>query len=95
MDFSAALGYLRDGQLVARAGWNGKGMWLGLVTADNWGLAKGHPFDPLAPGAKVLPWIGMKTSDGGFVPWLASQTDLLAEDWSVLPLPLRDNLPTS
>lgn len=31
-----------------------------------------------------LPWIGMKTADGGFVPWLASQTDLLAEDWEVV-----------
>lgn len=33
---------------------------------------------------RLLPWIGMKTADDGFVPWLASQTDLLAEDWQVL-----------
>lgn len=33
---------------------------------------------------RLLPWIGMKTADGGFVPWLASQTDLLAEDWAVV-----------
>jgi len=34
-------------------------------------------------GEYVLqPWIGMKTADDGFVPWLASQTDLLAEDWT-------------
>lgn len=33
---------------------------------------------------RCLPWIGMKTADDGFVPWLASQTDLLAEDWVLL-----------
>lgn len=33
---------------------------------------------------KLLPWIGMKTADNCFVPWLASQTDILAEDWVIL-----------
>lgn len=33
---------------------------------------------------ELMPWIGMKTADGKFVPWLASQTDLLASDWSVV-----------
>lgn len=37
----------------------------------------------MAPGT-MLPWIGMKTADNKFVPWLASQTDLLAHDWEVL-----------
>ncbi|EKT6331184.1 DUF2829 domain-containing protein [Escherichia coli] len=36
------------------------------------------------PGVKLLPWIGMKTADGCFVPWLASQTDLLSDDWIVI-----------
>ena len=31
-----------------------------------------------------LPWIGMKTVDDKFVPWLASQTDVLSEDWGVV-----------
>lgn len=35
-------------------------------------------------GATALPWIGMKTADNKFVPWLASQTDMLAEDWAVI-----------
>lgn len=34
--------------------------------------------------ATLLPWIGMKTADNKFVPWLASQTDVLAEDWMIL-----------
>ena len=33
---------------------------------------------------RTLPWIGMKTADDTFVPWLASQTDMLAEDWEVV-----------
>ena len=32
----------------------------------------------------TLPWIGMKTADDKFVPWLCSQTDMLAEDWGVV-----------
>lgn len=37
------------------------------------------------PSLGLLPWIGMKTADNNFVPWLASQTDILAEDWEVVP----------
>jgi hypothetical protein len=33
---------------------------------------------------ELLPWIGMKTADNKFVPWLASQTDILAEDWEIV-----------
>jgi hypothetical protein len=79
LNFGQALDLLKKGVKVARLGWNGKGMWLRLV----------HPYlDPHfkvteLPGAEgtLLSWVGMKTADNGFVPWLASQTDLLAEDW--------------
>lgn len=78
MDFGEALKVLRTGARVARAGWNGKGMWLVLVRPSGYPPleARGEWADP-----KPLPWIGMKTADHGFVPWLASQTDILAEDW--------------
>lgn len=36
------------------------------------------------PKGKLLTWIGMKTADGKFVPWLARQTDMLAEGWMIL-----------
>jgi len=62
----------------ARAGWNGKGMWLRLIEQYQVG------YDPHILGLKLLPWIGMKTADGAFVPWLASQTDMLAEDWGLV-----------
>lgn len=75
--FGDALALLKDGKRVARSGWNGKGMWLWLVPANRWDTKLIYP----EPGVHRLPWIGMKTADGGFVPWLASQTDLLADDW--------------
>lgn len=84
MTFGLAVEAMKKGLKVARAGWNGKGMWLRLIDplrnpysicTDNNPDAIGTPID----------WIGMKTADNKFVPWLASQTDMLAEDWMVVP----------
>jgi hypothetical protein len=79
LTFSHAVELLKDGAMVARKGWNGKGMWLVLVGADFWGVGVAADI-PLT----LAPWIGMKTADASFVPWLASQTDVLAEDWGVV-----------
>jgi hypothetical protein len=87
MDFGEALSALKSGQRVARAGWNGKGMWLAHVAGQDqpaafaaYSIKSDHVASDYAPAA----WIGMKTADDKFVPWLASQTDILAEDWTVL-----------
>lgn len=89
LSFSDALNALKTGHKVARQGWNGKGMWLTLVHAvaesDMPDMRVGY----LATGEnlyglKRLPWIGMRTTDMCFVPWLASQTDMLADDWTVV-----------
>jgi hypothetical protein len=81
LSFGHAIEALKAGHRVARAGWNGKGMWLELVHADRWSTSIGpdHVSD-----AHRLPWIGMKTADNGFVPWVSSQTDVLANDWCVV-----------
>lgn len=79
MTFGLAVEALKAGHRVARAGWNGKGMWLKLVPKD---LADAVAFQHAA--LNPLPWIGMKTADDCFVPWLASQTDMLAEDWAIV-----------
>lgn len=76
MNFGKALEILKNGGKVAREGWNGKGMWLKRVSSTAYDVADG-----IIGNAAHLPWIGMKTADNGFVPWLASQTDVLAEDW--------------
>ena len=79
MDFGDAIRALKQGSRVARDGWNGKGMWLKLVPES---LADAVAFQHEALYA--APWVGMKTADQKFVPWLASQTDVLAEDWTVV-----------
>ena len=78
-----AVKQMQNGSKVRRSGWNGKGMWIGLIPGDQWGLGSGqqvYDYGAAGPG-KLLPWIGMRTAQGDFVPWLASQTDVLAEDW--------------
>jgi len=90
LDFSDALRQLKAGQRIARAGWNGKGMWLtlspgGEVAASDFWAANNKAFAIRNGGsAVVLPYITMKTADNFIVPWLASQTDVLAEDWIVI-----------
>lgn len=71
MNFGYALDRLQMGAKVSRSGWNGKGMWLKLQVPD-------------AHSKMSLPYIYMKTADDKLVPWLASQTDVLAQDWSTV-----------
>lgn len=86
MSFGHALVALKDGRKVARAGWNGKGMFLYFVSADNYpartAIAKAEwGENALVPyGA----YIAMKTAQNNVVPWLASQTDVLADDWCIV-----------
>ena len=80
--FGIAVELLKKGFKVAREGWNGKGMFLLYVPSEKWGI-----IDKIGlgiPKGNLLPWIGMKTADNKFVPWLASQTDILAEDWIIV-----------
>lgn len=68
MNFGQAIETLKTGGKVRREGWNGKGMWLALQVPDS------H-------SKMTLPYIYMSTVTGDLVPWLASQSDVLAEDW--------------
>lgn len=83
--FEHAIRFLKEGKKVARIGWNGKGMWLVLsepIERPKSGYSSyiNGSKDPIP----TLPFIVMKTATNEFVPWLASQTDMLAEDWMVL-----------
>lgn len=71
MDFSQALEWLKTGNRLARDGWNGKGMWIEIQMPD-------------AGSKMTLPYIYMKTADNQLVPWLASQTDIMANDWTIV-----------
>jgi hypothetical protein len=82
--FGLAVGALKLGKKLARTGWNGKGMYLYHVPANSYPAqtdAARAEFGDLVPyGA----YIAMKTAQNNVVPWLASQTDVLAEDWEVV-----------
>lgn len=86
-DFGAAIHLLKSGEKVARQGWNGKGMYLFLVNGDavakSIGDCYGNP-EQFENNLPVLDAIYMKTAGHKLVPWLASQTDVLAEDWQIV-----------
>ena len=71
LNFGQAIQALKEGKKVCREGWNGKNMWLNLQVPDE------H-------SKMSLPYIYMFTADKNQVPWLASQTDMLAEDWQIV-----------
>jgi len=80
MTFGEAVELLRSGKYVSRSGWNGKGMWLHLQVPDE--------------NSKMQePYIYMNPVGGKFVPWLASQTDILALDWAEVLLDTQLELP--
>lgn len=86
MNFGEALDVLKSGTRVARDGWNGRGMWLVLVPGSSITVAADRPLGIVAPelvGATLQyrSHIDMKTVDGEIVPWVAPQSDLLADDW--------------
>ena len=94
LPFGAAIEALKAGKRVARKGWNGKGMWLSLscngirqVAAENFWSPHNAQFARVNGGtAPVLPSITMKTATGEILMgWLASQTDMLSDDWEILP----------
>ncbi|WP_101339741.1 DUF2829 domain-containing protein [Cereibacter azotoformans] len=95
MSFGHAIEAMKAGHKVARSGWNGKGMWIALTPGYAFEArhAKcGHAAAKRAvelddPEAEIelLPHIDMRTADGSIcVGWLASQTDMLADDWTVV-----------
>ena len=84
MNIGEAVQALKEGKRVLRKGWNGKGMWLRLHEPE------GEPFWRINSNTRQevvceeVDFVQMKTADNKLVPWLCSQTDLLATDWEVL-----------
>ena len=86
MDFGQALRLLKDGCKIARIGWNGKGMFLFLEEGSVFKVNRPPLLGIYPEGTEInyCPHIDMKTADNKVVPWLASQTDVLAEDWMII-----------
>jgi hypothetical protein len=80
MDFGQAIWNLKNGNKMARAGWNGKGIFIELQTPDLFSKMT-HPYI-------FIDTTGLQTNNPDApknrVPWLASQTDMLADDWEVV-----------
>lgn len=107
LTFGAALEAVKEGKLIARSGWNGKGMFVFMRPADELGISMlvekvkslpqsvkdyyatrdsfRHPSEQGLTKVMFTAYLCMKTADDTIVNgWLASQTDMLAEDWCIL-----------
>lgn len=90
--FDTAIRLMKDGEKVRRSGWNGKGMWICLgagqegLTADKFWNKHTKAFaEALGGAADVLPYFIMKTADDKILMgWLASQSDMVAEDYEIV-----------
>lgn len=85
LNFGQALEELKAGNKVARRGWNGKSMFLFLVPGSVFKVNRPPLLGIYPEGTEITycPHVDMKTADGKVVPWLASQSDVLADDWLV------------
>ena len=84
MCFGSALDALKKGKKVRRLGWNG--MFLFLVPGSEFKVSR-PPLLGIYPEGTEIKYhahIDMKTAQGYVVPWLASQTDVLSEDWEII-----------
>ena len=77
MNISGAIQALQEGCSVYREGWHGKDMWLELQKPDE-------------DSKMSLPYVFIVTPEGDTVPWVCSQTDLLADDWHIISLELEE-----
>lgn len=86
MNFGEALERVKQGDRAARLGWNGKGMFIFLVPGSTFQVNRPPLLGIYREGTEVNyhPHIDMRTADNKIVPWLASQTDMLAEDWLIV-----------
>lgn len=86
MPFGLAVEAMKQGKKVARTGWNGKGMFVFLVPGSQFKVNRAPLLGIYPEGTEINyhAHIDMKTVDGTIVPWLASQADVLADDWCIV-----------
>lgn len=86
MDFGGALKALKEGKAVERRGWNGKGLFVYLVTGGNYPVQMDivKPIAEKDGTLKYNPYMAIKNMDGSISTWVPSVNDCLAEDWFVV-----------
>ena len=81
MPFGLAIEATKKGYCVARKNWNGKGMWIWYCDVSEaegkWGCSNGEIYNR-------IPYLYFKSADDCIVPWVASQTDILSDDWYIV-----------
>ena len=82
-DFAWAIRQIKQGKKMQREGWNGKGMFVFLVPGSTFQVNRAPLLGIYPEGTEINyhAHIDMRTANGQIVPWLASQTDILADDW--------------
>ncbi|CAM3845408.1 DUF2829 domain-containing protein [Parendozoicomonas haliclonae] len=83
MTFGEAIEAIKQGKSAKRSGWNGKGMFIYYVPGGDYKTQTEVAQNVFGETAHYLPYIAFCTAQGDVVPWLASQTDILATDWSI------------
>ena len=86
LSFGDAIRAMKDGKRVARGGWNGRGMFLFLVPGSRFTVSRAPLLGIYEAGTEIEyhAHIDMKTAQGYVIPWLASQADMLADDWRIV-----------
>lgn len=90
LTFGEAIEKAKEGCLIARRGWNGKGMAVAYRNgyddipcnrphSEAWGI-------PVGESIRVQPYLQMRCADGSYQMWLATQSDILADDWFIVAL---------
>lgn len=90
MNFGQAIEAVKNGCKIARNGWNGKGMFVVYQKGYPEGIAvnknTAEAYDvPEGTIMKFRPYLQMYCADHSCQMWLASQSDILAEDWYIVP----------
>ena len=83
-DFGVAIRHLKDDKQVARVNWNGKGMFLFIISGGDVAKLNKFGFGEYQNEPEFTRAIFMRTADNKLVPWTASQTDVLADDWVIV-----------
>jgi Protein of unknown function (DUF2829) len=86
MDFGQALNAVKAGSRITRTGWNGAEMFVYLVPGSHFEVNRPPLLGiyPEGTGIDYRSHLDLRTADGSCVPWVATQTDLLAEDWELV-----------
>ena len=86
MNFEQALTGIKIGNKARRAGWNGKGMFIFLVNGSTFKVSRAPLLGIYPEGTEIKyhAHIDMRTADGQIVPWVASQSDMLSDDWLIV-----------